>query len=126
MPITPYRRALRRVAVLLGLVLACSVLALPARADATWTTVWRDDFNGPAGTGLDRTQWLYDLGHGYPGGAWNWGTGEVESMTDSTANVAMDGAGNLAITALRDASGNWTSGRVESQRTDFAAAPGQV
>ncbi|HET7723237.1 MAG TPA: glycoside hydrolase family 16 protein, partial [Propionibacteriaceae bacterium] len=127
MPITLCRRASRFVAALFALAFVWTLLVSPARADLpAWTTVWRDDFNGPAGTGLDRTQWQYDLGHSYPGGAWNWGTGEVEAMTDSTSNVALDGSGNLAITALRDSSGNWTSGRVESARTDFAAPAGGV
>ena len=91
----------------------------PDRADAPsgWSTVWRDDFTGAAGASLERTQWQYDLGRSYPGGAWSWGTGEVETMTDSTTNVALDGSGNLAITAVRDSTGSWTSGRVESART---------
>jgi hypothetical protein len=89
-----------------------------------WTTVFSDDFNGAAGTGVNTANWLYDLGHGYPGGAGNWGTGEVESMTNSTANVYQDGAGHLVIKPIRDASGNWTSGRIETQRTDFAAPAG--
>ena len=95
-------------------------------ADDSWSTVWRDDFTGAAGSGLDTAEWLYDTGTGYPGGAENWGTGEVETMTSSTANVALDGAGHLAITPLRDAEGNWTSGRVETQRTDFAAPEGGI
>ena len=44
-------------------------------------------------------------------------------MTSNTANVSMDGAGHLAITPLRDAAGNWTSGRIETQRTDFRRRP---
>ena len=40
------------------------------------------------------------------------------------ANVYQDGAGNLVIKPIRDAAGNWTSGRVETQRTDFAAPAG--
>jgi hypothetical protein len=91
---------------------------------AGWTTVFSDDFNGAAGTGVNTGNWLYDLGHGYPGGAGNWGTGEVESMTNSTANVFQDGAGHLAIKPIRDGAGNWTSGRIETQRTDFAAPAG--
>lgn len=91
-----------------------------------FTTVFSDDFSAPAGTGLDRSRWLYDIGHGYPGGAANWGTGEIEYMTDSTANVYHDGAGRLAIKPIRDASGGWTSGRIETQRTDFAAPVGGV
>lgn len=107
-----------------------SALGTPdARAVSTddgWTTVWRDDFTGAAGSGLDTAEWLYDTGTSYPGGAPSWGTGEVETMTSSTANVALDGAGHLAITPLRNAEGNWTSGRVETQRTDFAAPEGGI
>jgi len=88
------------------------------------TLVFSDDFTGAAGTGLNRTNWLYDIGTSYPGGAANWGTGEIETMTDSTQNVYQDGAGNLVIKPIRDSAGNWTSGRVETQRTDFAAPVG--
>lgn len=45
-------------------------------------------------------------------------------MTSSTSNVALDGSGNLLITPRRDASGNWTSGRIETRRTDFQPRPG--
>jgi hypothetical protein len=93
-------------------------------APAGMTTVFSDDFTGAAGTGLNRSNWLYDIGTSYPGGAANWGTGEVETMTDSTQNVYQDGAGNLVIKPIRDSAGRWTSGRVETQRTDFAAPAG--
>jgi len=96
----------------------------PAQADDSWTTVFEDTFDGGAGTGLNQQDWLYDRGTGYPGGAANWGTGEIEVATDSTQNVYHDGNGHLAIKPLRDAAGNWTSGRIESQRTDFAAPAG--
>ncbi len=91
---------------------------------AGWNLAFSDDFNGPANTGLNTANWLYDLGTSYPGGAGNWGTGEVETMTNSTANVFQDGQGHLVIKPIRDAGGNWTSGRVETQRTDFAAPVG--
>ena len=91
---------------------------------AGWTQAFADDFNGSSGTGLNTANWLYDLGHGYPGGAGNWGTGEIENMTNSTQNVYQDGAGHLVIKPIRDGAGNWTSGRVETQRTDFAAPAG--
>jgi beta-glucanase (GH16 family) len=98
---------------------------LPA-PPAGFATVWSDDFTGAAGTGVNPENWRHATGHGYPGGARNWGTGEIETMTDSTANVSLDGAGHLAITPLRDAAGNWTSGRIETRRTDFAAPAGGV
>ncbi|MGI5240533.1 ricin-type beta-trefoil lectin domain protein [Dactylosporangium sp. CA-139066] len=111
-------------------VIAASVAVLPdagASVPATpagWTQIFADDFNGAAGTGVNTGNWLYDLGHGYPGGAGNWGTGEIENMTNSTANVYQDGAGNLAIKPIRDGAGNWTSGRIETQRTDLTAPAG--
>jgi beta-glucanase (GH16 family) len=95
-----------------------------ASADDTWTTVFEDTFDGPAGTGLDQANWLYDTGTSYPGGAGNWGTGEIEIASASTDNVHHDGAGHLVITPLRDGSGQWTSGRIETQRTDFGAPAG--
>lgn len=95
-------------------------------APAGWTTVFGEDFAGPAGTGPDTANWLYDTGTGYPGGAANWGTGEIETMTSSPANVYQDGAGHLAITPIRDAAGTWTSGRIETQRSDLAAPAGGI
>jgi hypothetical protein len=89
----------------------------PQAHAATWTEVWGDEFNGPAGSPLDTSQWIYDIGTGY-------GTGEIETTTNSTANVSLDGNGHLAITPLRDANGNWTSGRIETVNDSFAAPPG--
>ena len=89
-----------------------------------WSTVFSDDFTGASGSGLSSANWLYDLGTAYPGGAGAWGTGEVETATNSTSNVFQDGSGHLVIKAIRDSAGNWTSGRVETKRTDFAAPAG--
>ncbi|MET8946454.1 glycoside hydrolase family 16 protein [Streptomyces sp. NPDC004542] len=130
----PGRRPLRRVLVAvigtLGLAAAAATAAaLPASASAPtppsgWTQVFLDDFNGAAGTGVNTSAWQYDTGTAYPGGAANWGTGEVETMTSSTSNVSLDGNGNLLITPRRDSSGNWTSGRIETTRTDFQPPAG--
>ena len=89
----------------------------------TWTPVWNDNFAGPAHSAPAAANWITDTGTGYPGGPANWGTGEVETMTNSTANVSLDGNGHLNITALNN-NGAWTSGRVETQRSDFAAPAG--
>lgn len=89
-----------------------------------WNLVWSDDFNGAAGTLPSGSDWIIDTGHSYPGGAANWGTGEVQNYTGSTANLSQDGSGNLRITPIRDAAGNWTSGRIETQRTDFQPPAG--
>jgi hypothetical protein len=122
-------RVLLAVATATIAVAATAVFAMQADAavpgaPSGMTTVFSDDFTGAAGSGLNTSNWLYDIGTSYPGGAGNWGTGEVETMTNSTANVYQDGGGNLVIKPIRDASGHWTSGRVETQRTDFAAPAG--
>src|SRR3989440_4079341 len=88
-----------------------------------WNLVFSDDFNGAAGSQVGGS-WQYDVGTSYPGGPANFGTGEVETMTNSTSNVALDGSGNLRITPVRDGSGQWTSGRIETGRSDFQAAAG--
>jgi len=90
---------------------------------ATWTETWNDEFSGAANTGAD-SLWQYDTGTSYPGGAANWGTGEVESETTSTSNVYQDGSGHLVIKPIRSSSGSWTSGRIETVATNFAAPAG--
>ena len=113
----PFRRRTAALLTALALPLA-GVLALTASsgsaaaavpsAPAGWTTAFSDDFTGAAGTGLNTANWLYDTGTSYAGGAGNWGTGEVETATNSTTNVYQDGSGHLIIKPVRDASGNWT------------------
>lgn len=68
---------------------------------------------------MNTADWQYTTGTSYPGGPANFGTGEIETMTADPANVSLDGTGNLRITPRRDAAGNWTSGRVETRRSDF-------
>ncbi|MFE7447580.1 glycoside hydrolase family 16 protein [Streptomyces chartreusis] len=124
------RRALLAALGTLGLLAAATTVAVPsANASAPtppsgWTQVFLDDFQGAAGSGVNTSNWQYATGKGYPGGPANWGTGEIETMTNSTNNVSLDGNGNLRITPRRDASGNWTSGRIETNRTDFQPPTG--
>ena len=88
-----------------------------------WTPVWSDNFSGAAGSAPSSTNWIEDTGTSAPGGPANWGTGEVETMSNSTSNVYLDGNNHLNITALNN-NGSWTSGRIETQRSDFAAPAG--
>lgn len=101
--------------------------ALPAPAGAAgWTEVFRDDFDGPAGSRPSAARWRYDTGTCYPGcPAPRWGTGEVETMTRSTRNVRLDGKGALEIVPTREG-GRWESGRIETRRADFKAPAGGV
>src|SRR3954470_5059289 len=88
------------------------------------TTTWSDEFNGTAGTGVNTGTWKYDTGPGS-----TFGTGEIETMTNSTANVFQDGSGHLVLRALHagtDARAGWTSGRIETQAATFGADAGDV
>lgn len=93
-----------------------------------FTEIFRDDFTGAAGSTVNRSNWIYDLGtqYGFGNSAPQWGTWEIETMTDSTQNVYLDGNGHLAINPIGDPAGHWTSGRIETVRTDFAAPAGGV
>ncbi|MBQ1025522.1 carbohydrate-binding protein [Micromonospora sp. C95] len=128
----PVRRRLPLALVLLTAV--TTVLAgLGTTADAAvppppsgWSLVWSDDFTGAAGTLPSSGNWIIDTGTSYPGGPPQWGTGEIQTYTNSTANVSHDGAGNLRITPLRDGAGRWTSARIETVRSNFKAPAGGV
>jgi beta-glucanase (GH16 family) len=102
--------------------LAAARPAGPA-ADPSWQTVWRDDFAGRAGT-PPSGDWQVDLGHSYPGGPANWGTGEIQRYTADPANLGQDGRGNLRVTATRDQRGEWRSARIETVRGDFRPPAG--
>ncbi|ETA70997.1 beta-glucanase/beta-glucan synthetase [Actinospica robiniae DSM 44927] len=120
--------ALRRVAAVIAAIslgLLTDVFALGTSASATtvpgppsgWSTVFSDSFSGSSGSGID-SQWMYDTGAGS-----TFGTGEIETMTNSTSNVHQDGAGHLDITAL-GSGGNWTSGRVQTTSANVGAPAG--
>lgn len=116
---------------LLAPLLAVVTLNVAAEASvpppaAGWTTVWSDDFDGANGALPSGANWIIDTGHGYPGGPGNWGTGEIQNYTNSPNNLSLDGTGNLRITPRRDSAGNWTSARVETQRSDFKPPAGGV
>ncbi|MBJ6642647.1 family 16 glycosylhydrolase [Streptomyces sp. BSE7-9] len=134
-PRSPHRRRRLRhtlVALTGALALGAGALALggPAASASVppppsgWTQVFADDFDGAEGSGVDTGNWRYATGTGYPGGPSNWGTGEIETMTSNPENVSLDGNGNLRITPRRDGAGNWTSGRIETNRDDFQPPAG--
>jgi beta-glucanase (GH16 family) len=115
----------------LAMVFFSSTTTRPVLAanNPTWKLTWNDEFSAAARTGVNPANWIYSLGHGYgcAGCPNNWGTGEIAKMTNSTANVYHDGAGRLAIKPIRAGTPGaytWTSGRIETRRTDFQPAPG--
>ncbi|MEM7333198.1 MAG: carbohydrate binding domain-containing protein [Chloroflexota bacterium] len=70
-----------------------------------WNMTWADEFNDPAGTPPNPENWSYEIGDGAVNGIPGWGNDELQYYTDSTDNAAMDGNGNLVITA-READGS--------------------
>lgn len=94
--------------------------------DDGWKTVWHESFDGDEGALPSRSDWLLDTGTSYPGGAQQWGTGEIQTYTADPANVSLDGDGHLRITATRDDAGGWRSARLETSRTDFQAERGET
>ncbi|WP_394840717.1 glycoside hydrolase family 16 protein [Pendulispora brunnea] len=64
-------------------------------------TVFSDDFDGPAGSGVDTSKWTLETGD-------NSGNNhERQYYTSGTHNAALDGNGNLVITARKDNPGNY-------------------
>jgi beta-glucanase (GH16 family) len=80
--------------------LSIAMLAsLPVLASAApmGATVWSDEFDGPAGTAPDSTNWTLETGgHG-------WGNEELEFYTDRRDNSRLDGEGHLIIEARKEA-----------------------
>jgi beta-glucanase (GH16 family) len=76
-----------------------SAQAQPEAANKAAATIWEDNFDGPAGQAPDPGKWRYDTGGG------GWGNSELEYYTNSTRNSALDGNGNLVITARQESGG---------------------
>jgi len=92
--------------------------AAPANA-ASPVLLAADEFDGPAGSAPNPGIWRHDLGAG------GWGNGELQTYTDSRRNAALDGAGNLLITARREADGTYSSARLKSEGT-YTAQYGRI
>ncbi len=75
--------------------------------------IWSDEFSGPAGARPDPQKWRIDRG------GTGFGNRELEFYTARARNVALNGRGDLAITARREVySGggytrHYTSGKIE-------------
>lgn len=95
-----------------------------AIVDRDYQLVWEDNFDGSAGKAPDASKWVYDIGIG-PGND-GWGNQELQFYTNRSENVALDGTGNLAITARREsyAGRGFTSARLNTKGV-FAQAYGR-
>lgn len=74
--------------------------AVPRAPVAAAAATFTDDFNGPAGSGVDQSKWRAETGD-------NVNNHERQYYTSGTHNAALDGQGNLVITARRDNPGNF-------------------
>ncbi|MBP0456536.1 ricin-type beta-trefoil lectin domain protein [Streptomyces montanisoli] len=116
---------LRRETALVAVGLLALLFAFPSTASAVtvppppsgWNTIFSDDFSGGSGSGPSGS-WKYDTGPGS-----SFGTGEIETMTNSRSNVYLDGGGHLNITALKSGS-SWTSGRIQTTSANVGAPAG--
>ncbi|APY89918.1 glycoside hydrolase family 16 protein [Streptomyces alfalfae] len=128
----------RRRAALTTVALACCASALaglPAGAQAAplspaasaAVTTFSDDFNGPAGSAVDGGKWQIETGD-------NVNNHERQYYTSGNKNAALDGQGNLVITARKENPENYqcwygrcayTSARLNTSGT-FTQAYGHV
>jgi len=105
-----------------GAVAAAAAVSAPAVAAASAADpvlLAADEFDGPAGSAPNPGIWRYDLGAG------GWGNDELQTYTDARRNAALDGAGNLVITARREADGSFSSARLKTEGT-FTAQYGRI
>ncbi|MCV7423760.1 family 16 glycosylhydrolase [Mycobacterium yunnanensis] len=109
----PGRRSTAAFALIsIGLVTLAGFSAERAKAAPVGpVTTMSDEFDGASGSAPDSNTWSYDLGGG------GWGNGEVQTYTDDRANVQLDGSGHLAITAVREADGSFTSARITTRNS---------
>jgi beta-glucanase (GH16 family) len=87
-----------------------------------WAVAWSDNFDGPANSRVNQEYWEFDTGQGI------FGTKEIERVTASTANVRLDGHGDLDLVARGHGADGapgtaWTSGRIQTKRF-FTPPPG--
>jgi beta-glucanase (GH16 family) len=78
--------------------------------DDKWQLVWQDEFDGPAGQLPEASKWDFDIGTG-------WGNAQLEYDTNRPENVSLDGNGNLAIIARKEAymGQGYTSARINTR-----------
>ncbi|MEO8337047.1 MAG: glycoside hydrolase family 16 protein, partial [bacterium] len=86
---------------------------------APYKLKWSDEFDGAAGAPVDPTKWV-----GETGGS-GWGNQERQFYTTSASNAALDGSGNLVITARAEPANSpltcwygrcrYTSARIKTQ-----------
>jgi len=96
--VLPVSRRWLASALVAGAAVACAA-SEPGPPSGQWVQVWSDEFTGPAGAGIDTTIWRYDTADGCSQSNCGWGNNEKEYYSKSTANIALNGQGQLQIVA---------------------------
>ncbi|QWF76759.1 Beta-glucanase [Amycolatopsis sp. CA-230715] len=78
---------------------ATAMIQAPGAPPAPMAT-FTDDFDGPAGSGVDGSKWQLETGD-------NVNNHERQYYTSGTNNAALDGQGHLVITAKKENPGNY-------------------
>ena len=101
-------RSVGRIGILTLVILVAGGLA--AAADASWSLVWSDEFNG---TGVDAGNWTHDIGTGCPS-LCGWGNNELQYYR--AENVTVTG-GHLVITSRAESysGASFTSGKIHTR-----------
>jgi beta-glucanase (GH16 family) len=78
---------------------------------AGYQLTWSDEFDGASGAAVDSAKWVFESGAG------GWGNSELEYYRTGAANAALDGNGNLVITAKQEtySGSSYTSARMKTQ-----------
>jgi beta-glucanase (GH16 family) len=74
----------------------------PDAGPTNWALAWSDEFSGTNGAAPNPANWKHDIGGG------GYGNNEWEYYTDSRDNSALDGTGNLVITAITNTNPAYT------------------
>jgi len=91
-----------------GFTLGCETSQVQELPERNWELTWSDEFEGEAKELPNPQNWTFDLGGG------GFGNQELQTYTKDTSNVALDGEGNLVITARRNGN-SFTSARLKTQ-----------
>ncbi|HMU45031.1 MAG TPA: glycoside hydrolase family 16 protein [Chitinophagaceae bacterium] len=99
---------------------SCKKNAVQTLPQRSWELTWSDDFDGTSGSAPDAANWSFDIGNS------GWGNSELQYYTNRSSNAALDGNGNLVITARTENFGGsgFTSARINT-KNKFGQAYGR-
>ncbi len=83
-----------KIASFFALIILSCILVAPSQVSGK-KMAFKDEFNGPSGSGIDPAKWTAETGGG------GWGNQELEYYTNSTENAFINGSGSLVIKAIK-------------------------